>query len=103
MSKFTINVTSFTAPAGKEYEAVNYPGQGFYYNPVTFQWFIVSRFDGCTVDSVMYLGKGSSPPFKTEAYVEPPSEVAHQGIQASDLLKAIAISQNPLLAKELLK
>lgn len=105
--KLVINVTEIVTQAGKEYNSEAYPGPGLYHNPTTYDWMLVYRPHCATIDCVLILGKGIRPPIPTEEYKELEAITATleqpSGISASDLLKAIAISQNPLLAKELLK
>ena len=105
--KIVIDVTEIVPQVGQEYLSITYPGPGLYHNPATFDWMLVYRPHGCSTDCAINIGKGVRPPFPTEEYKEPePVKVVVEppsGITASDLLRAIAISQNPLLAKELLK
>lgn len=49
------------------------------------------------------IGAGFTPPFPMEDYVEPKLEQAAGCITAADLLKAVAITQKPEMAKELLR
>ena len=99
----TIEVVSFAAPVGQEYTPAAYPGVGFYHNPTTLNWYLVYAVPGGTTACAMWMGTGVRFPLPTVEDVEPKLEQVAGGITAADLLKAIAISQNPLLAKELLK
>lgn len=105
--KHIINVKTFAPPAGQEYSASAYPGPGLYHHPSTLTWVLVYSMSGTVAGMyAISLGVGYSCPIPMEKYEEPkPIEPAkvETGVTASDLLKAIAISQNPLLAKELLK
>jgi hypothetical protein len=101
--KKIIEVKRFSAPAGKEYEAAAYPGPGIYQSDMG--WFLIYQLAPTGALCSMNLGTGYNPPIPMEDYVEAKLETRDepQGVTASDLLKAIAISQNPLLAKELLR
>lgn len=102
--KKVIEVRELVPAPGKEYMADGYPGLGLYKVPAG--WALVYQSPS-SVPCVMLIGSGFVPPFPMEDYKEPEPQTAilnqNNGISAADLLKAIAISQNPLLAKELLK
>lgn len=99
--KKIIEVREFTPPPGKEYLAEQYPGPGIY---KTMQgWMIVYNPSGAATLVVITLGSGYAPPIPMEDYIEPKLEQAAGGITAADLLKAIAITQKPEMAKELLR
>lgn len=104
MRKIVLDVREIVVESGKEYYATSYPGPGLYCNTPTYEWFVV--FNNLSSTCVTSIGKGTRCPIGGEDYVEPaalqPLEV-QAGISADHILKAIAISQNPLLAKELLK
>lgn len=103
MSKAIIEVKYHTPPVGKEYEGNAWPGPGIYQIPSTLQWFVVYQAAG-GIPIAMNLGTSASSPFPMQPYAEPTLEaVSGASISANDLLKAIAISQSPELAKELCK
>lgn len=103
MAKFIIEVKYHTPPAGKEYEGNAWPGPGIYQIPSTLQWFVVYQAGG-GIPIALSLGVSASSPFPMQPYVEATLEkVSEVSISANDLLKAIAISQSPELAKELCK
>jgi len=93
-----LEVIEFTPAAGKEYMADGYPGLGLF-------------LDKFGVLRAVYIAVGGTVPCAIElgrlaAHVkeqEPTTAILHQtnGITAHDLLKAIAISQQPGLAVEL--
>lgn len=58
---------------------------------------------GPTTSCAISVGCGFYPPIPMEDYVEPKVEQVANNITAADLIKAVAVSQNPSLAKELLK
>lgn len=98
--KKVIEIKPVSLPGSSEYLATSYPGPGFYFNTTTQNWILVYLVGASTCS--ISLGLGYVAPFPSTEFVEsPPPEPT--GICAADLLKAIAISQNPLLAKELLK
>lgn len=99
--KKIIEVRDFSPPSGKEYMADEYPGLGLFRNPNTSCWYLVHINAGTKM--VAHLGVGATPPIPLADYAEPLPEVREASITTADLLKAVAISQNPLLAKELLK
>lgn len=102
--KVVIEIKKFSPPPGKEYDASQYPGPGLYQNPTTMVWYLVYAMAGSTSGSVAEIGCSALPPFPSTPSVESAgAEPTISGITAADMLKAIAISQNPLLAKELLK
>lgn len=100
----TLRVTPFSPKAGEEYSAAQYPGLGIYHDQVSGDWYLVYQPKGAAVYCVAGLGSGTRCPLPTvdEAVIEAVS-IGNTGIQASDILKAIAITQNPTLARELLK
>ena len=96
-----IEVIEFTPAAGKEYSADGYPGVGLF----------LDKFGALRA---VYIVAGGSVPCAIElgrlaAHVKEQVEFAVSsiqqptGISANDLLKAIAISQQPGLAVELTK
>lgn len=103
--KLVIKVQDITLSELDKFNATLYPAPGFYRNTVTSDWLLVYPVAPSNVRCVISLGTGSRPPFPCEDYAEPAPAALNQvsGISANDMLKAIAISQNPLLAKELLK
>lgn len=99
--KKIIEVREFVATTGKEYEASQYPGLGLFHNTSIGGWYLVCTLSGAK--TVYSLGVGATSPFPMEDYVEVERKSTEPAVTAADLLKAVAISQNPLLAKELLK
>lgn len=98
--KKIIEVREFSTPIGKEYNGDLYPALGIYHNVAG--WFLVYQTDVGT-RCVINLGAGFTPPILMEDYVEPKLEQVAGGITAADLLKAVAITQKPEMAKELLR
>lgn len=97
--KKIIEVREFNPPAGKEYDGTAYPGPGIYRTPTGWNMVYQCGISICA----MNMSVGFAPPFPMEDYIEPKLEQAAGGITAADLIKAVAVSQNPLLAKELLR
>lgn len=100
----TLKVTKFSPKFGKELDAAEYPGPGLYHDQISGDWYLVYQPKGCLVYCVLNLGIGIRCPLPTVEVVETGAvSISNTGIQASDILKAIAITQNPTLARELLK
>jgi hypothetical protein len=106
--KKIIDIKVFTPPIGQEFIVTSYPGPGIYHHPSTMAWTLIYPI-GSTL-CCLNIGVGYTCPIPVTDVPEPEPTTAilnqtneASGITASDLLKAIAISQNPLLAKELLK
>lgn len=91
--KMIIDVKTFIPPAGKEWDGASYPGLGFYHNPVSLQWVLVYQPAEVGPSCVIGLSTGARCPFPAEEFIESKPAEAASGIQASDILKAIAISQ----------
>ena len=116
MKKY-FEVKEFTAPTGKEFDAESYPGVGIYVDR-DGQYRIIYRVVGSTIKCCLYLGildemtKEAIVEIEDEAddHTEPYGRTTAtltaapvSAVTANDLLKAIAISQNPALAVELCK
>lgn len=100
----TLKVTPFSPKTGEEFDAAKFPGLGLYHDQVSGDWYLVYQPKGCTISYVSNLGSGTRCPLPTVEVVELGAvSISNTGIQASDILKAIAITQNPTLARELLK
>lgn len=100
----TLKVTPFSPKTGEEFDAAKFPGLGLYHDQVSGDWYLVYQPKGCTISCVSNLGSGTRCPLPTVDVVELGAvSISNTGIQASDILKAIAITQNPTLARELLK
>ncbi len=103
MAKVIIEIKYHTPPKGKEFEGAAWPGTGIYQDPATLAWYVVYQMPGC-LPCVMALGTYAANPFPMQPYAEATLEkVSEVSISANDLLKAIAISQSPELARELCK
>lgn len=101
----TLKVTPFSPKPGEEYDAARYPGLGMYHDQVSGDWYLVYQPKGCTINCVANVGNGTRCPLPAidQGVTIEALSIGNPGIQASDILKAIAISQNPALARELLK
>lgn len=102
MTQF-IEIQNFTPPPGREYDVTAWPGPGMYKTNLG-SWFMV--YPVGTSHCVIGLGVASLCPIPSkhrDELVPPVKPEPPTGVTAQDLLKAIAISQNPLLAKELLR
>ena len=96
-----IEITKYDAPAGKEYDAAAYPGFGLYIDS-NFNYRLICQLAGTAVATAMYIGQLS--PMCLKDLVQNQDEAKPQApssIVMNDLLKAIAISQKPDLAKDL--
>jgi hypothetical protein len=101
-----IEVKDYDAPAGKEYDASSYPEPGIYRDKLG-QMRIVYQLENVTTQTMMYLGKlsvaGEKMIVEQRELVIDPIQAVQTSFSANDILKAIAISQNPSLALELTK
>lgn len=100
----TLKVTPFSPKTGEEFDAAKFPGLGLYHDQTTGDWYLVYQPKGCSIHCVAHLGSGTRCPLPAVEEVKVEAiTISSPGIQASDILKAIAITQNPALARELLK
>lgn len=93
-----VEVKEFTPATGKEYMADSYPGLGLFMDKFGTMR-IVYKLNGATVACVLEL----SPLLVQASEPELQTNVIHQGVSVNDLLKVIAVTQQPTLAKELAK
>jgi hypothetical protein len=103
MKKY-IEVQEIEVPTGKEYDISSYPGLGMYLMK-SGVFTLVYKHAATVSSSVLQLGELGIPikegDLDKEAYIPIIRDDHRVGV--NDLLKAIAISQNPDLARELIK
>jgi hypothetical protein len=101
-----IEVKDYDAPTGKEYDINGYPEIGLYRDR-NGQLRIVYQLENSLTPTMMYLGKLAVSAEKMiveqRELVIDPIQAVQTSFSANDILKAIAISQNPSLALELTK
>lgn len=99
-----IKVTEFAPPAGKEYDANAYPGEGLFLHPATKSLVCVYSTPFSSVACALLVGSGAMDRFVEEfpevdaAPVAPPTTSYSEDF----ILKALAIAQQPQLAVNLL-
>lgn len=95
-----LEVTEFTPPTGKEYSAESYPGLGMFVDKFESLRFVY-KSAGSTVACVLDISGLLTKVKDDAAPLESVQIIGSAGISMNDVLKAIAISQHPGLAKEL--
>lgn len=96
-----IEITEFTPPADREYDATAYPGRGVFLNPNTRNLVCISAMPFSTTFTACMVGSGPQDALIKE--FEPVVAAPTTSYSEDFILKALAIAQQPQLAVNLLK